>query len=192
MTITNSFRQAVASGNVKGIRIMMKDSLLVDRSFDEFAEMSSFASGVEGLYDAHDGGEFITDSSAWDDDYMSKVRVEVVRNFSHERLAHLKEIIRKLHPFTPPSKSQTSPSHQQSPRSQERTYQEQKQYDKRNGLYRGEKIALGAAGGAVVGGVVAAVAYPVAVPASLIIIGGVAVGAMVGGVAVAVATGGKK
>ncbi|MCG4650750.1 hypothetical protein L0P02_12320, partial [Bifidobacterium longum] len=54
MKIGNNFRQAVEENNVSKIRIMMKDSLLVDPSFKEFDEMDRLASTVNGLYDKHD------------------------------------------------------------------------------------------------------------------------------------------
>ncbi|TMV47033.1 hypothetical protein FE783_24260 [Paenibacillus mesophilus] len=98
MAITNAFRSAVASGNVIGIRIMMKDSLLVDPTFVEFHEMEHCARTMEGLYDEHDGRELEDDKTAWNDDYMNKLMVQVVGNFSHERIGRLKEIVRHLRP----------------------------------------------------------------------------------------------
>ena len=39
MALTKSFYEAVSEGNVRRIRIMMKNSLLVDPTFREFSEM---------------------------------------------------------------------------------------------------------------------------------------------------------
>ena len=39
MALTNAFREAVTEKNVRKIRIMLKDSLLVDPSFKRFQEM---------------------------------------------------------------------------------------------------------------------------------------------------------
>ena len=36
MSLTNTFKEAVKSGNIQRIRIMMKNSLLVDPTFREF------------------------------------------------------------------------------------------------------------------------------------------------------------
>ena len=98
MAITNAFRDAVNAGNVRSIRIMMKDSLLVDNTFAEFDEMVELSKNVSGLYDEHDGREFEKDKSAWNEEYMAKIMVQVVYNFSHERLNHLKEVVRYLRP----------------------------------------------------------------------------------------------
>lgn len=184
MAITNAFREAVENGNMIGIRIMLKDSLLVDPSFKEFAEMECLVSQISNFYDIHDGRELIIDESMWDNNYMDKLMVQVVRNFSHERVEHLKKVVRKLHPATASIQSSAiSSPHQHSGNSQQkyqhspqRSYQEQKKHDQRSGSYRGAKIAGGAVVGAVVGGVIAT---PVI---------GAAVGAVVGGAIVAVAT----
>ena len=62
--------------------------------------------GVKGLWDEHDGGkEFITDKSKWNNDYMAKLMTKVVTNFSHERINHLKEVVRYLIPTDKNGKS---------------------------------------------------------------------------------------
>lgn len=199
MAITNSFKKAVDDGDVKDIRIMMKESLLVDPSFADFNEKSSYAKNILGVYVAHDGRELNSDESTWDDNYMDKLMSQLSTNFSQERVGHLKKVIRKLRPVAARPQTQTTTSYsggsqrhssysdssrQQAPRSQS-NYQEQKYRDQRSGSYRGAKIAGGAVTGAVVGGVIAAAA-------SVTVIGGVAIGAVAGGVVVAIATNGEK
>jgi hypothetical protein len=100
--ITPVFTKAVEENDVKSIHIMMKDSLLVDLSFEQFDEMARLAKDVKGLYQEHkEGGHFDPldlDPSKWDDNYMNGLMVDVVDNFSHERLNHLKKVVRKLRP----------------------------------------------------------------------------------------------
>ena len=43
MALTQEFRYAVEQGNLLRVRIMLKDSLLVDTSFEQFNEMIRFA-----------------------------------------------------------------------------------------------------------------------------------------------------
>lgn len=100
------FSNAVNSGNVLRIRIIMKDSLLLDPTFEYFSELEKMSRNVKGLYDDHDGREFITDKSKWNDDYMNDQMVSVIYNFSHERLEHLKEVVRYLRPVS--NKNNTS------------------------------------------------------------------------------------
>jgi hypothetical protein len=183
MALTKAFTDAVASGDIRGIRIMMKDSLLVDLTFHDFNEMSRLAAKVPGLYDAHDGRTFVEDSSAWNDDYMNKLMVQVVGNFSHERLDHLKEVVRYLRPISERQCSAQEPHYETGERHQRSVdYETQKAEDARNG--RIVKIAGGTAVGAVVGGVGAAVAG--ATTGAVIVCA--AVGAAAGGVIVASTT----
>ena len=79
---------------------MMKDSLLVDPTFEQFHDMEKIASSMIGLYDEHDGEELIEDRNQWNDNYMDRVMVDVIFNFSHERLEHLKEVVRYLRPVS--------------------------------------------------------------------------------------------
>lgn len=189
MALTSAFYEAVNSGNVRRVRIMMQDSLLIDPTFVEFNAMEKAAKSMVGLYDVHDGKEFINDRSFWTDEYMDKVMVKVVSNFSHERLDHLKEVVRYLRPVTKtiaPPKEQTGRPNYSS--TQQSTYEEEKRRCQEQGDYLGAKIAVGAVIGAAVGGAVTALASaPVAG-----IIAGVSAGAVVGGVATSVVVGGGK
>lgn len=150
MTVEESINKAVSEGDIKSIRIMMKNSLLVDPSFAEFDEMSMIAGNMPGLYDEHDGRELNRDKSAWNDDYMNKLLVQVVGNFSRERLNHLKEVIRHLRPV--------AASRQQSASTDgTRTGQRPYGYDDGVSDARGLKIAIGVVAGGVVGGLIAGI-----------------------------------
>jgi len=94
--ITSAFTDAVKDNNVRLIRIMMKDSLLLDPSFKQFDEMNRLAKDVPGLYDEHDGRELDEDPSHWNDDYMNELMVQVISNFSHERVELLKKVVAHL------------------------------------------------------------------------------------------------
>ena len=98
MAVTEMFRTAARERNLKRLRFMMKDSLFVDPSFHEFAEMERAAEAVEGLYVPHDGATFRTDRATWDEDYMNGLLVDMIDNFSKERIAHVKAVVRALHP----------------------------------------------------------------------------------------------
>jgi len=176
----------------------MKNSLLVDPTFNEFKEMERLTSNLIGLYDEHDGRELITANSAWNDDYMSKLMVQVVGNFSHERLNHLKEVVRYLHP--PRSNSQTSSKSNRAATEKDKRgnqyqpnpseYQKQKNEDLKNGRVsnRSAKIAAGAVVGAVAGAVVSTV---IGAAGSTIILTAAA-GAAGAGLVIAIATNGEK
>ena len=93
MKLSDAFYKAVNDGKVTRVRIMMEDSLLIDTTFESFNEMEKASKNMEGLYDTYDGKTFVLDKSLWTEDYMNTLMVEVINNFSHERIAHLKEVI---------------------------------------------------------------------------------------------------
>ena len=99
------FYDAVTKGNKRSARIMMKDSMLTDPSMTDYTQMRSKASTMKDLYDQHDGREFVTDKSLWNDDLMNKEMVRIVGNYSPEREKHLQEVVQHLRPqhTQPPS-----------------------------------------------------------------------------------------
>lgn len=192
MALTNAFYEAVKSGNVRRVRIMMKNSLLIDPTFEEFHAMEKAASSMVGLYDKHDGKEFIEDRNLWDNNYMDKVMVKVISNFSHERLDHLKEVVHYLMPVTKsvPSK-QKSINQTNSESKQKVPYQEEKRRCQEQGDYLGAKVGAGAFAGAVVavsGGIIVSLAGATAGG----VLGSAAFGALVGGgITALIVNGGK-
>lgn len=92
--ITKSFYDAVNSNKILRVRIMMKDSLLIDPSFKQFSAMEKYATEhIKDFYDEHDGEELNYDESQWTDDYMDRCFVKAMHNFSHERIDHLKKLV---------------------------------------------------------------------------------------------------
>ncbi len=183
--LAESFYEAVNSGNVRKLRIMMKDSLLVDPTFKELNEMETAAAMVPGLYDEHDGEPFVLDRIDWNDDYLNKQKVQLIYNFSHERLNHLKEVVHVLRPVSENQNANSFNRPQSTTEDEHISYEEQKAHDQQNGTYKGAAIAGGAVVGAVVGGVIAAVA-------GVTVVGGAVAGAVVGGAAVSFAVLGGK
>lgn len=180
MELSNAFYEAVEKKQVRKIRIMLEDSLLVDPTFERFKEMERVAASVEGLYDVHDGIAIEENPKLWDDDYMSKIMVQVVSNFSHERVEHLMRVVRKLRPVTEKSSNASARKRTSSDRTGKSDYQAQKQRDQANGNYREAKIVAGAVAGGVV---CCAVGAAVASSAGAAV--GAVGGAVVGAVAVA-------
>lgn len=191
MAVTKTFKEAVKSNSVLDVRIMMKDSLITEPTFTLFGEMEKIASVMEGLYDEYDGKSFQLDKSTWDDNYMNKLMVQVVGNFSHERLDHLKEVVRYLRPVEEKTAEAPKASVNNvggSKRAKENThtkerdlsYQEQKKRDREEG--RIIKVVGGAAAGAVAGGILAGV---LEAP----VVAGVLAGAAIAGAATYIYTG---
>ena len=186
MAVTNAFHEAVSAGNLRRVRIMMKDSLLLDSTFRTFKEMEAAAKSLPGLYEPHDGREFKLDKSEWNDDYMNDMQVQVISNFSHERVQHLQDVVRYLRPAPEPThRPSTASSRSEYHEPQHKvSYEEQKRRDQESGAYIGTKIAAGAVVGAAAGATIATVASVTTIG----IVGAAAVGAVAGGAAVYVIT----
>ncbi len=98
MAITEEFDKAITAKDIRMIRIMLKDSLVVDPTLAEFNAMTSIAEKrLEELYDDHDGEKLNFDISTWNKNYMDEQMVQVVYNFSKERLELLKCICQHLY-----------------------------------------------------------------------------------------------
>lgn len=98
MNLTREFTDAVMNQDTIGVRIMLKDAMLLDPSMRQFNEMLKYASENMGdIYDEHDGEELIADKSQWDKSYMNDEMVAVVGNFSRERITLLKNIVKYLY-----------------------------------------------------------------------------------------------
>ena len=91
--LSDSFFKAVDEKNIRRLRIMMKDSLMVDPSCKQFNEMSKHVKNIEGMYDEHDNRPFENDKNKWDDKYMYAELSKLVGNFSKERIEHIKKVI---------------------------------------------------------------------------------------------------
>lgn len=98
MAITKEFIEAVESGKTLRVRIMLKDILLVDPTAAKFDEMEAYATSVLGnIYDEHDGETLNYDVTGWNEDYLNEQMVEVVNNFSKERVGLLKGMVRHIY-----------------------------------------------------------------------------------------------
>lgn len=98
MAVTKEFMDAVQEGKIMRVRIMLKDSLLVDPTGSQFHEMEHYAIGqLDNLYVEHDGEVLNYDVTAWGENYLNEQMVVVVNNFSEERVGLLKSMVRYLY-----------------------------------------------------------------------------------------------
>lgn len=98
MAVSSEFREAVESGKMMRVRIMLKDIMLVEPSMNQFDEMLTYAlSNMSNLYDKHDGEKLEYDRSQWSEAYLNKQMVTVVNNFSKERVELLRNMVRYIY-----------------------------------------------------------------------------------------------
>ncbi|MCT8137598.1 hypothetical protein H1D32_07460 [Anaerobacillus sp. CMMVII] len=91
--LSNKFKEAVMARDITRVRLMMKNSLTMDVTFRQFQEMLDYAASIPGLIEPHDGTKF-EGKTSWNEDYASDIKVDLIDNFSSERIAHVKEVQR--------------------------------------------------------------------------------------------------
>lgn len=106
MALTPEFISAVSAGNLLRVRIMLKDSLLVDKRFIQFTEMRRYAEGRGINFWTEKTEELeIAPKAEWNVDLMNLELTRLVNDFSKERLVYCQSLIEKVYgltPYTPP------------------------------------------------------------------------------------------
>ena len=98
MAITSEYMDEVQKGNRLRVYIMLKDSLLIDPTAEQFDEMLHYANTQMGnIYFERDGEVLNYDTSSWNEDYLNEQMVMVVNNFSKERVNLLKSMVSYLY-----------------------------------------------------------------------------------------------
>ena len=98
MALSETFRKALEQKDIRMVRIIIKDSLVVDPTFTEMEEMLREAARAQlDLYDPHNGEELNRNREQWNKAYMDSQMTTLLRNFSRERLDLLKEICAVLY-----------------------------------------------------------------------------------------------
>lgn len=97
MSISKEYVESVDNKDLLSVRLLLKNSLILDPSGKSFSEMLNYANEkLPDLFVDHDGESF-KNKSEWDKDYFNEQTVKVVNNFSVERVELLKRIVRELY-----------------------------------------------------------------------------------------------
>ncbi|QWH39343.1 hypothetical protein EXW53_21680 [Bacillus mycoides] len=92
--ITEQFKAAVRSKDVERVKIMLKNSLMQDLTFNQFKKMLDYTlKFLPNIIEEHDG-EIFKSKSDWTKQYASAIKSDLVDNFSAERIEHIKEVQR--------------------------------------------------------------------------------------------------
>lgn len=97
--IDRDFKNAVDSDNIGLVRIMLKDSLMIDPTGKIFDELFNYAqeSSESKLLEKHDGEKFIYDKKFWTEDFFNQEMIKLLDNFSLERINFLKEVCKFIY-----------------------------------------------------------------------------------------------
>ena len=92
--VTAEFKATITNHNLLRARIMLKDSLLIDPTFEQFDEMLAYAKKHCPDIIVPFNGEYLEDDvTKWNVDVMNMELVQIVNNFSEVRIRHLKRIV---------------------------------------------------------------------------------------------------
>lgn len=99
MVLTKKFEEKVYNHDLLSVRIMIKDSLLADPTFNKFDEMISFAEKNIGptLWESLEGDIYDWNKEP-SNDALDKELVLLVENFNKDRVKTIKKMIEILYP----------------------------------------------------------------------------------------------
>lgn len=97
MSVSNEFAQAVQDRNLLRVRIMLKDSLLLDKSFRSFDEMQKYSS-AHGLNPwADEDIKLERADKPWTEDTMDYELTALVNDFTEEHVKYVKDIVTSIY-----------------------------------------------------------------------------------------------
>lgn len=95
--VSPEFKSAVEDRNLLGIRIMLKDSLVIDPTFAQFDELFAYArTRLADIVEPFDGEILENDPSMWNRAEMDRQLVKLVNNFSEKRIQYVKAVVSKV------------------------------------------------------------------------------------------------
>lgn len=109
MNIDRDFQKAVNENNILLVRIMLKNIIMVDPTLDLYNIWSRYAEEKlnVSLYEQHDGKAF-ADEAFWNKKYFNQEMVNLINNFSRERVAHIKDLCKKIYAEAIAEKNKTN------------------------------------------------------------------------------------
>lgn len=105
--ISAEFKQNVESGDLVTVRSALVDYLIIDRTFKKFDEALEYACANLDIMQSYDNNPFETESEKWDNAYLNQQKVALMVNFSEERIAHIKSVIKIVMPTNVTQKTET-------------------------------------------------------------------------------------
>lgn len=98
MSVTKEFMQAIEDRNILRIRLMMKNSLLLDTTFNDFRKMENIARnhGID-IWQRTSQSTLPKRKKQWSLDDMNYELTSIVKDFTKEHMQYLMEIIDELY-----------------------------------------------------------------------------------------------
>ena len=101
MAVPQEFVEAVDAKNILLVRIMLKDSLLLDKTFRQFNEMSYYADQQGVNFWAEDSGDLKIAPRPWDIQLMNYELTALISDFTKPHLYYVINIIKDVYGTRP-------------------------------------------------------------------------------------------
>ena len=86
------------NGDLQRLKYVFVDCLDVDPTFEKYEEDFEYVKNVPGLITTNiELTPFRTNQNSWDEDYWIALKKDLAKNFSVERLEHMKAVVKVVH-----------------------------------------------------------------------------------------------
>lgn len=81
------------SRDLKSLKYIFVDSLDVDPTFETYKDEYNYCKSIPGLLEQHiELTPFTGDESSWNEAYWTKLKMDLLKNFSDRRMTHMREV----------------------------------------------------------------------------------------------------
>lgn len=85
------------AGDITSLKYIFVDSLDVDPTFEQYEESYNYCKSIPGLLERHEElTPFAHDPAQWTDAYWVKLKMDLKKNFSDQRMGHMREVAKVL------------------------------------------------------------------------------------------------
>lgn len=86
-------KQYADAGDLTTLRYVFVDSLDVDPTFEQYEEAYNYCKSIPGFMEQHiELTPFINDASQWTETYWGKLKMDLEKNFSDQRMSHMRKV----------------------------------------------------------------------------------------------------
>ena len=86
-------KQYADAGDLTSLKYIFVDSLDVDPTFEQYEEAYDYCKSIPGLLEQHtELTPFISDASQWTETYWAKLKMDLKKNFSDQRMSHMRKV----------------------------------------------------------------------------------------------------
>jgi len=91
--MNKDIKQYADSGDIESLKYIFAGALDVDPTFEHYIESYDYCKSIPGLLESHvELTPFINDPSQWTMEYWVKLKMDLKKNFSEQRMEHMCEV----------------------------------------------------------------------------------------------------